>query len=129
MSYQLIKISNVANQNLNFTVNGQNITMTVYNQGYTGMGTLLQPIIDKFAPNSFFANLYNGTTEIISGVTINDAIPINAYPNGNFIGYLAFFDVTNVGQNPTLDTIGITSNLYYYTDPINDPIAILGSAS
>jgi hypothetical protein len=93
MIIQTIPLRNIPNQQVTTIVNGQQITIEVY-QMDSGM----------------YCNIFLGTVLIIAGMACNNGVYINQYPTG-FIGYLFFW---NINENqPNYTTLGTESFLIF----------------
>lgn len=97
-------LRNYPNQDINFFVNSQSVSLKIYMRN-----------------NEFYADMLYNKIEVIKGTKVVNNVPINLYANeSGFVGYVYFKDDTESNAMPTIENIGVTFNLYYSEDKPNE---------
>lgn len=117
MLQKITVTSNYPNQLINFTANGQNITLELFWRGFINLPTDEQDYIDTYEPPSFYANIYLNNVLLVTGANVIDRTAINLYPS-DLNGYIMSVDSTG-NNNPDLENLGITVFIYYM-DNLNE---------
>lgn len=111
----MIKIINITpnypSQQLNFQTPTQNITIYLNWHGYLNRPDAEQLYIDTYSKPQFFASIYVGNLPVFFNLPVVNRQPINQYPS-RLNGW-----VVAVGdESPTLENLGITTQLYWIDD-------------
>lgn len=116
---QLINIKpNNANQTVSFSANNQQFTLNIYMRGYISGSDADMQFQSQYAPITFYCDIYLNNTLIFGGMPIINQQPINQYAS-NIVGYIAGIDLTNNDLQPTIDSLGVTYQLFYVDDLAN----------